>query len=287
MKKIFGIIFLLLSLTGFSQVVRPTTDWSISATNITLSGTLTATTASIGTLGVTGTATVGSTLGVTGALTAPTLNTGQGANELYDMDQNVQTTDSPSFTGVTVSTATITTLAVTGEASTQTLTTTGPVTASGDVTGGNLVTTGNLSVTGIGATASLTVTGSHTVTGYLNPQGPVYADSSLYFGCDYSNTWMRFFYQQVGMPRSRGVIENMADYYIQAKDGLSQVLAIQRDTSLTESGVNHLNVVKQVYLGKDTTGIGSTANIGTTLYYNGHFYGLIESTPPSWKQLDN
>jgi hypothetical protein len=190
-------------------------------------------------------------------------------------------------TDLTATTATVTTLAVTGEASTKTLTTTGPVTASGDVTGGNLVTTGNLSVTGTGATASLTVTGSHTVTGYLNPQGPFYADSSLYFGCDYSNTWMRFFYQQVGIPRSRGVIENMADYYIQAKNGLSQVLAIQRDTSLTESGVNHLNVVKQVYLGKDTTGIGSTANIGTTLYYNGHFYGLIESTPPSWKQLDN
>ena len=175
--------------------------------------------------------------------TFTTVNTGQGANELYDMDQNVQTTDSPTFAGITVS--------------------------------------------GTAGTASLTVNGSHTVTGYLNPQGPFYADSSLYFGCDYSNTWMRFFYQQVGIPRSRWVIENMADYYIQAKNGLSQVLAIQRDTSLTESGVNHLNVVKQVYLGKDTTGIGSTANIGTTLYYNGHFYGLIAGTPPVWKQLDN
>lgn len=157
--------------------------------------------------------------------------------------------------------------------------------------GTSSATIADMSVTSVTAStatvSTLTVTGSHTVTGYLNPQGPFYADSSLYFGCDYSNTWMRFFYQQVGIPRSRGVIENMADYYIQAKNGLSQVLAIQRDTTLTESGVNHLNVVKQVYLGKDTTGIGSTANIGTTLYYNGHFYGLIESTPPSWKQLDN
>ncbi len=33
----------------------------------------------------------------TGALTAATLNTGQGANELYAMNQNVQTTDSPTF----------------------------------------------------------------------------------------------------------------------------------------------------------------------------------------------
>lgn len=36
------------------------------------------------------------------AVTADTLNTGQGANELYDMNQNVQTTDSPSFDAVTI-----------------------------------------------------------------------------------------------------------------------------------------------------------------------------------------
>ncbi len=34
---------------------------------------------------------------VTGILDAPTLNTGQGDNELYDMDQNVQTSNSPAF----------------------------------------------------------------------------------------------------------------------------------------------------------------------------------------------
>jgi len=32
-----------------------------------------------------------------GAITATTLNTGQGANELYDMDQNVKTSSSPTF----------------------------------------------------------------------------------------------------------------------------------------------------------------------------------------------
>lgn len=35
--------------------------------------------------------------------TLVTLDTGQGANELYDMDQNVLTTSSPSFAGVTIS----------------------------------------------------------------------------------------------------------------------------------------------------------------------------------------
>lgn len=40
--------------------------------------------------------------------------------------------------------------------------------------------------------------------------------------------------------------------------------------------------------GTDTTGVGSTAHIGTWQYYNGHFYGLIPGSPnPTWKQLDN
>jgi len=37
----------------------------------------------------------------------------------------------------------------------------------------------------------------------------------------------------------------------------------------------------------DTTGSGSTANIGRIHYYNGHFYGLIAGSPPAWKQIDN
>ena len=46
--------------------------------------------------------TVGGTLGVTGALTAPTLNTGQGANELYAMNQDVETSDTVQFTSLGV-----------------------------------------------------------------------------------------------------------------------------------------------------------------------------------------
>ena len=41
-------------------------------------------------------------LNTTSAVTFATVDTGQGANELYDMNQNVQTTDSPTFAGVTV-----------------------------------------------------------------------------------------------------------------------------------------------------------------------------------------
>jgi len=40
-------------------------------------------------------------MSVSGGLSASTLNTGQGANELYDMDQNVLTTSTPTFDGIT------------------------------------------------------------------------------------------------------------------------------------------------------------------------------------------
>jgi len=41
----------------------------------------------------------------TDTVTFATVNTGQGANELYDMNQNVQTSDSPTFQGVTFGTS--------------------------------------------------------------------------------------------------------------------------------------------------------------------------------------
>ncbi len=47
--------------------------------------------------------TVGGTLAVTGAASAATLNTGNGAYELFKMDQNVDTTASPSFVAATIS----------------------------------------------------------------------------------------------------------------------------------------------------------------------------------------
>ena len=58
-----------------------------------------------------------------GAITAVTLNTGQGANELYDMNQNVLTTSNPTFNDLTITTG------VTGVTSTWS----GLITADGDL----------------------------------------------------------------------------------------------------------------------------------------------------------
>ncbi len=52
----------------------------------------------------------GTMLTVTGTLAGATLNTGQGANELYDMDQNVLTTSTVTFIGTDGGTMTATTL---------------------------------------------------------------------------------------------------------------------------------------------------------------------------------
>ena len=52
---------------------------------------------------VNGNTTVGGALGVTGAINGATVNTGQGANELYAMNQNVRTTDSVEFASVLAS----------------------------------------------------------------------------------------------------------------------------------------------------------------------------------------
>jgi hypothetical protein len=49
-----------------------------------------------------------------GAATATTIDTGFGANELYDMNQHVQTTDTPQFVGIELNHATANTLTASG-----------------------------------------------------------------------------------------------------------------------------------------------------------------------------
>jgi len=73
------------------------------------------------------------TITINGVVTAPTLDTGQGANELYDMDQNVLTTSSPTFAAVG---ATTFTGALVGNATTVTTNAnlTGPITSIGNAT---------------------------------------------------------------------------------------------------------------------------------------------------------
>ena len=86
---------------GTSATIGTTVDVG---TNATVGGTLDVTGATtLSTLDVSGNTTVGGTLSVTGnttisgTLDAPTLNTGQGDNELYAMNQNVRTSDSVTF----------------------------------------------------------------------------------------------------------------------------------------------------------------------------------------------
>lgn len=55
-----------------------------------------------GSVGI-GTTEPGSTLEVDGSFGASTVNTGNGDYELYAMDQNVRTTDSPTFAAITIS----------------------------------------------------------------------------------------------------------------------------------------------------------------------------------------
>jgi hypothetical protein len=48
-----------------------------------------------------------------------------------------------------------------------------------------------------------------------------------------------------------------------------------------------LNAKKIGVIPTDTSGVGSTANIGMIMYYNGNFYGLKAGSPPTWVQLNN
>ncbi len=75
------------------------TDISTNLANMTLAtASIAAITASVSTLK----SNVGQALNTDSAVTFATVDTGQGANELYDMDQNVLTTSSPTFANTTV-----------------------------------------------------------------------------------------------------------------------------------------------------------------------------------------
>lgn len=109
---------------------------------------------------------------------------------------------------------------------------------------------GTLSVAGTASTKTLTVDGSQSVTGYLSTVGPIYADSSFYFGDDKTKTWRRFAYQELGSPSSRLLLENLSNISVQDKAGTGQVIAIQRDT--TGSTVK-INLPSVLYINQDCT----------------------------------
>jgi hypothetical protein len=121
-----------------------------------------------------------------------TLDTGQGVNELFDMDQNVQTTDSPTFAGATLSAATPV-LAITGtdagatgavinlyhdSASPAASDSPGIIRFQGEDSGGNQETYGTISTT-IGSATHLSEAGYITFTP-LGTSGRVVWTGALY-----------------------------------------------------------------------------------------------------------
>ena len=100
---------------------------------------------SSGTISASGNLIAGAT--TVGALTATTLNTGQGANELYDMDQNVKTTSNVKF-GIVRTTNNLINSGSTalGNASADIHTIIGNVTSSGNISSSGTITAATLSV---------------------------------------------------------------------------------------------------------------------------------------------
>jgi len=227
-----------------------------------------------GNLAVTGSA------AITGALTAPTLNTGQGANELYDMDQNVLTTSNVTFGTVTATTSVAVGSQVITQANTNKASFNNSVAIAdtmfsyGNYVLGNSYNSGTSAVLGI-----------------------QYFDSSIYYGCDYSNNWMLLFVPEVGIPRYRMDLQNLADVSIQNKAGTGQVEILERDTTESTAKANLTNL-------KDVTGSGTltmgkvtilsdtvvTDALWTIAKANGHVYVKIAETGATsdrWKQIDN
>ena len=110
MKKILFLI-LCLPVLSFGQVAKHTSsgvntfldDRYVNVPGDTMTGTLTGTQ-----INLSGQETVAGSMTVTGAMEGATLNTGEGANELYDMNQNVETTNNVTFnTGIFTATATV------------------------------------------------------------------------------------------------------------------------------------------------------------------------------------
>jgi len=100
------------------------------------------------------------------AVTFTTVNTGQGANELYDMDQNVLTTSSPTFAGVTA-TGTITAQEFQTQFVSASIIYQSGSTKFGDTTDDIHQFTGSLAVTG----SNLTITTGGNVSGSVTSTG--------------------------------------------------------------------------------------------------------------------
>ena len=123
---------------------------------------------------------------------------------------------------------------------------------SGGVMGYNdqaVATTSGVTFNSMASTTSMAVTGI-----FL-------ADSSMYYGDDYTDVWKVWGYQQVGIPHSRWMLQNIADISIQNKTGGTQVLVIQRDTSQAAATVN----LKAIHSIDGDAWVAGTSAFSTTL----------------------
>ena len=148
--------------TNKSNMTLATASVATNESNMTLAtASIAAITASVSTLK----SNVGQALNTDSAVTFATVDTGQGANELYDMDQNVKTTSSPTFAAATI-TGTLTATEVHTQYVSSSITV-----SSGSNTFGDEITdlhsfTGSLSVSGSGTiTAHGNVSSSTSSTG--------------------------------------------------------------------------------------------------------------------------
>ena len=148
--------------TNKSNMTLATASVATNESNMTLAtASIAAITASVSTLK----SNVGQALNTDSAVTFATVDTGQGANELYDMDQNVLTTSSPTFAAATI-TGTLTATEVHTQYVSSSITV-----SSGSNTFGDEITdlhsfTGSLSVSGSGTiTAHGNVSSSTSSTG--------------------------------------------------------------------------------------------------------------------------
>ena len=144
-----------------SSISRLDTEAETNESNMTLAtASIAAITASVATLSGTG---AQQGVGTTNAVTFATVDTGQGANELYDMDQNVKTDSDVQFADIT-STGTITAVEVHTTFVSSSIAVVSGSNNFGDDTSDHHSFTGSLSISGSGTiTGSLTVEGASTI----------------------------------------------------------------------------------------------------------------------------
>ena len=185
----------------------------------------------------------------TDAVTFATVNTGQGANELYDMDQNVMTTSGVVFATSRTATATITTaLIIDDEQITR-------KDANGILVG-NSITAGDTMFSAVGV-----------VTGSL-------ASATLNTG--------NGAYELYSMNQDVESTDAVTFATVNTGQGANELYDMDQNV-LTTSAVTFTRIQLTA---TDTTGVGSTATLGTIMFHtDGALYVNAGTTTPTWTAL--